>query len=740
MAAPTTNPSPANSAPAAQPKAKPASNALSWGPNDKHRLINTRLPRVDFPYKTTGTAIYTYDVRLPGMLFGRILWSPHAHAKVTKLDLSGAMKIPGVKAVVARAGVGTTLRFEGDPIAAVAATTAEIAEDAMLAINVEYEVLPHAVTGDDALKDGAPSVLPSDRRSAGNIRPANARGDSAQVNAAVNGADAVVEAEYRTPILHHTCLETHAVVVDYRGGDSATVYCSTQGTFSIPGDAVRILKLKDSKVNGVVQNMGGGFGSKGGLGVEGQLACQLSKQANLPVKMALPRRDEFLFAGNGPGSWQRFRAGANKDGQLVAVHCEQWGFGGIGRGGITNQPYIYHVADPDSGIYCKEVSVVTNEDASRPLRAPGHPQACFAMESLMDELALKINMDPVDFRIKNLGQDQDHIRQLMRGAKEIGWARRSLTPGATPGTVKRGFGCACGDWGGGGRPQCVVEVTVARDGSVSVSNGTQDLGTGTRTYMVAIVAEELGLDMADVKEHIGDTRLGDANFSGGSSTAGSLSPAVKVAAMNAKAEIAKAVAPLLGCDADAVTFDGRKLSGNGKSLSWQQACAALPAAGISVRGEWMAGLSSAGAHGACFAEVEVDTETGHVQVLRMVGVQDCGLPLNRLAVESQINGGMVQGIGMALLEGRVMDANLGVMVNSSFMDYKIPGCLEMPREMLPLIDDDDPRQQVIGVGEPPSIPPAAAIANAVFNACGVRVRELPITPDKILMGLMNTKA
>jgi len=280
-------------------------------------------------------------------------------------------------------------------------------------------------------------------------------------------------------------------------------------------------------------------------------------------------------------------------------------------------------------------------------------------------------------------------------------------------------------------------VKVSPDGSVAVSTGSQDLGTGTRTYLVAIVAEELGLDMGDVKEHIGDTRLTNANFSGGSSTAPSLSPATKDAAIKAKAEIAKAVAPLLGAQPDDVTFADRNVTAKGKSLNWAQACAALPASGISVRGEFRDGLSSSGTHGASFAEVEVDTETGHVRVIRMLDVQDCGLPLNRLAVESQINGGMVQGIGMALLEGRVMDAKLGVMVNSSMMDYKIAGCMEMPEEMLPLIDDDDPRQQVVGVGEPPSIPPAAAIANAIFNACGVRIRELPITPDKLLMGLMS---
>jgi xanthine dehydrogenase YagR molybdenum-binding subunit len=628
--------------------------------------------------------------------------------------------------------VGDMVRFEGDPIAAVAAVTPEIAEDAMLAIEVSFNQLPFVVTAQDAIRPGAPDVL-ADPMVTNNVRRANSRGDMDKVAGAMGAADSVIEAEYRTPILHHCCLETHVVVVDYRGGETATVYCSTQGTFSITTQAAPMLGLDESNVVGIVQYMGGGFGSKGQLGAEGMLACKLSKQANVPVKMALPRRDEFLMTGNGSGSWQKFKAGVNKDGVIQAIAIEQYALGGIGRGSLTGQPYVYQVAE----VYRKAGSILTNEDASRPLRAPGHPPACFAMESLMDEMAYKIGMDPVEFRIKNLPAGDAHIRQLERGAKEIGWEKRNPSAGGSPGILKRGYGCACGIWGGGGRPQCVVEVRIGRDGAVSVSCGSQDLGTGTRTYMVAIVAEELGLEMSDVKEHIGDTRLTAANFSGGSSTAPSLSPAVKDAAMNAKAAIAAIIAPLLGADAGDLVFADRKISASGKSLEWTQACAALPAAGISVRGEFQWGLSSIGAHGVCFAEVEVDIETGHVRVVRMLDVQDCGLPLNRLAVESQMNGGMVQGIGMALLEGRVMDANLGVMMNSSFMDYKMAGCMEIPEEMRPLIDDDDPRNRVIGVGEPPSIPPAAAIANAVFNACGVRVRELPITPDKILMGMMS---
>jgi xanthine dehydrogenase YagR molybdenum-binding subunit len=708
---------------------------ISWGPNDQHRILNKPIPRVDGPFKVSGSAMYTYDVRLPRMLFGRILRSPYPKARVTALDLSRALKISGVGAVVARAKVGSTVWFEGDPVAAVAATTAEIADDAIHAIDVKYEVLPFVVTMDDAVKPGAAEVFAGDPEARNNRRGSGQRGDQNKTNDALKSCDVVVEAEYRTPTLHHSSLETHAVVVDYRGGDSATVYCSTQGTFTIPRDSAQALDLPESNVVGIVQYMGGGFGAKFGIGIEGQLACKLSRQANVPVKMALTRKDEFLMAGNGGSSWQKFRAGASKDGSVVAMYATQYRCGGIGGGSLAGQPYVYSFPT----VFSEATSIHTNVDSSRALRAPGHPPACFAMESLMDELAYKVGMDPLEFRLKNLSShnaSDEHIRQLQRGAKEIGWDRRSKEPGGWPGTLKRGFGCAIGVWGGGGHRECVVTVDVGRDGAVSASVGTQDLGTGTRTYVSAIVAEELGLAVADVKANIGDSRLGAANASGGSSTAPSLSPAVKVAAFNARQQVAARVAPLLGAAEKDVLFAEGQVSGNGKSLSWSQACAALPAGGISVRGEWQEGLSSTGTHGACFAEVQVDVETGHVQVMRMASVQDCGLPLNRMAVESQINGGMIQGVGMALSEGRVMDAELGVMVNSSFMDYKIPGCLEIP-QTVPLIDDQDTRQMVIGVGEPPSVPPAAAIANAVFNACGVRVRELPITPDKILMGLMK---
>ena len=698
-----------------------------WGPNDKHKLLNHRMTRVDGPLKATGTAKYTYDQRLPGMLYARVLRSPHAHAQVTKLDTDAASKIPGVKAIIP--APLTEVRFAGAPVAAVAATTPEIASDALRAIKVTYEVLPHVVHAHVAIRPDAPKVVAEEN----NLQEKGKNGDPQKAEAAFATADAIVEGEYITSRIHHVCLETHGMCVDYRGGDTATIYASTQGTFTIHEDAAKELELPVSAVTTTVEHMGGGFGSKFGLGLEGMLACRLSKQTKAPVKLMFTRYDEFVMAGNRSGSWQKLKAGVKNDGTIVALNARQYRLGGLGPGSQAGQPYIYRMGDTYREIY----ALHTNEDSSVAMRAPGHPQASFAVESLMDELAYKIKMDPVEFRKKNL-RDDVYYRQLDRGAREIGWSRRNPIAGGNAGPLKRGLGCAVGTWGGGGNNQCKVDVTISRDGSVLVAVGTQDLGTGTRTYTRAIVAEELGLGIKDVKERIGNSKLGSANPSGGSTTAPSLSPSVKDAAIKARMLMAERVAPLLGNPKpEEIVFADGKVSANGKSMSWQQAVAALPAAGITSHGEWRADLQARGVHGVCFAEVEVDVETGHVKPIKMVHIQDGGLPLNRLTMESQINGGMIQSLGMALWEGRVMDAHLGMQLNPGMGDYKIPGSLEMP-ELVPIIDDDDKREAVIGIAEGCIIPAVGALANAVFNATGVRVRELPITPDKILMGLMNT--
>ncbi|MEP6708386.1 MAG: xanthine dehydrogenase family protein molybdopterin-binding subunit, partial [Pyrinomonadaceae bacterium] len=699
-----------------------------WGPNDKHTLLNHHLRRVDGPIKVSGMAEYTFDKRAPGMLYARVLRSPHAHARVLKIDSTAARQIPGVRAIVsvtdeqvvkgankaiteadkknptdigtAKAAPAPVVNFAGEPVAAVAADTAEIAADAIRAIKVEYEVLPHVVRADDAMRDDAPKVYPE-----GNLEPKDKRGDLAKTEEALSKADVAIEAEYRTPIIHHSSLETHGHMVDYRGGDTAIVYASTQGTFTIPGDAAKELGLPQSAVTAIVDHMGGGFGSKFGIGIEGALACRLAKQAQAPVKLMLNRRDEFLLAGNRSGSWQKFKAGANRDGTLVALRATQYQLGGLGDGSQAGQPYIYTVGSS----YRERIAIHTNEDASRAMRAPGHPQASYAMESLMDDLAAKLGMDPLEFRKKNL-KDTVYHRQLDRGAREIGWQRRNQTPGAVAGPLKRGIGCAVGTWGGGGNDQCKVDVTISRDGSVVVAVGTQDLGTGTRTFTRAIVAEEFGLQLKDIVEKIGNSKLGGANASGGSTTSASLSPSVKDAAVKARMAMAEKIAPLLGnAKPEEITFANGSVNGGGKSVSWQQAAAALPSAGITARGEWRSDLQSSGVHGACFAEVEVDTETGRVRAIKMVQVQDVGLPLNRLAVESQINGGMIQSLGMVLSEGRVMDAKLGIQLNPGFGDYKLPGAAEMP-ELVPLIDDEDKREAVIGVGEAAIIPSVGALA------------------------------
>jgi xanthine dehydrogenase YagR molybdenum-binding subunit len=699
-----------------------------WGANDMHTLLNHRIPRIDGPLKVAGAALYTYDMRLPGMLYGRILRCPHAHARVTKFDTAAAARIPGVEAII-QAPL-TELRFAGAPVAAVAARTPEIAADALHAIVVSYEILPHVVTADDAIRPDAPKVVAEES----NLQEKEKRGDLAKVEAAFSTCDAIVEAEYRTSRIHHACLETHGLVVDYRGGDSATVYASTQGTFTIPTDAAEALGLPQSAVTSEVQHMGGGFGSKFGIGVEGLFACKLSKQTKAPVKLMLTRYDEFVMAGNRSGSWQKLKAGVKKDGTLVALQARQYRLGGIGGGSQAGQPYIYRAGESYREVY----ALHTNEDSSRAMRAPGHPQASFAIESLMDELAYKIGMDPVAFRKINL-RDEVYHRQLDRGAKEIGWSSRNPVAGGNTGPLKRGMGCAVGTWGGGGNNQCKVDVTISPDGSVSVAVGTQDLGTGTRTYTRAIVAEEFGLQVKDVIERIGSSKLGGANSSGGSTTAASLSPSVKDAAIKARLLLIERIAPLLdNAKAEEITFSGGSIKGKGKTLLWKQACAALPAAGITAHGEWRSDLQDHGIHGASFAEVEIDVETGHVRPIKLIHVQDGGLPLNRLTLESQINGGMIQSLGMALWEGRVVDAKLGMQLNPGFGDYKLPGALEMP-EFVPIIDDDDKREAVIGIAEGCIIPSLGAVVNAVFNACGLRVRELPITPDKILMGLMNER-
>ncbi len=704
----------------------------SWGERSAHTLVNKDVPRVDGPAKVSGRAVYAHDVRLPGMLFARVLCSPYPVATV-EIDVEAAKKLPGVGAVVDM-GV-KSVRWLGQPVAAVAADTPERADDALRALAPKWAPGKWAVDRKQALADGAPAVGKK-----GNRGKENSQGDRAETEAGMQGAAGVVEAVYSVPVQHHVCLETHGVTVDYRGGAEAKVYASTQATFGISKDAADVLGLTAESVETLVEYMGGGFGSKFDMGFEGQLACQLAKQAGKPVHLLLTRPAEFTSAGNRSGARVALKGAIGKDGQLLALVSEVEKYGGLGEGAHARQPYIYGFEKS----YTKSFGVLTHTDSSRAMRAPGHPQASFAIESLIDELSYKVGLDPLEVRLKSLKDKKDgeaYQRQLKRVAQEIGWAAHpnKTAPGKPEGRWCTGIGFGVSVWGAGGHPECQVDVRIEKDGSVSSSVGTQDLGTGSRTYVATIVAEEFGLPVSAVKARIGSSRLGQANGSGGSTTTASLAPAVKSAAWNARMKFAEHLAQALGSEATNIHFADGQVEDrkDGKKLTFAKACALLPQEGLSARGEWVQSLAGNGIHGAQAAKVRVDPLTGQVEVLKMVCVQDCGLPLNRLTLRSQIAGGMVQALSYGLLEERVIDPDLGLALNANLEDYKIAGPQEIG-EIVALIDDGDTREQAIGVAEATCIPGHGAIANAVFNACGARVRDLPLTPDKVLAALGRT--
>jgi len=706
----------------------------TWGPREKMRLVNSDLPRVDGPDKVTGRAIYTHDVRVPGMAFAQVLRCPHPWAKVKSIDLEPAKRIAGVLGAVVLED--SEVKWLGRPVVAVAATTPEIADDGVRAVVVQYDVQPHAITPEQSLAEGAPQIA-----SRGNTRTHETEGELDKVEATFGECDVVVEGEWRIPVQHHCSLETHGVVVDYRGGDSATVYASTQGTFTIPGEAARKLKLSGGQVTAVVEHMGGGFGSKFGLGIEGDAACKLSKEINRPVHLLFDRTTEFLAAGNRAGGVHVLKAGAKRTGELHTFVGRVLRQGGAGPGSNQKQPYIYTPRNS----FVEVRSVLTNTDSSRAMRAPGHPQMSFAMEGLMDDLAYAIGMDPLEFRLKNLPENRVEVytRQLRQCAELIGRNTHPhrTAPDTSDAEVKVGIGFAIATWGGGGGPECKVEVRIAADGSVEVLSGTQDLGTGTRTYVTAIVAEEFGLEMHQVTAKIGRSTYGAANASGGSTTTASLAPAVKHAAWNAKNKLFEHVASLLGAKAEDLRCAGGRIedsqSPGDRWIAWKDACASIGGNGLSAQGEWQSHLAASGIGGAQAARVQVDTLTGEIRVLQMVGVQNCGLVMNRLATRSQLNGGMIQALSYGLLEGRVVDPDLGIVLNANFEDYKIAGCQEIPA-MQAVLDDADTRG-AIGMAEPAVIPGQSAIANAIANACGVRLREMPLTCDKLLMALEARK-
>ncbi len=695
---------------------------MAWKKLQDLQVVSKRQPRVDAPLKVSGQAKYTYDINLKGMLYGAILTCPHPAAKVVRIDDTRVRQMPGVRAVLTDAHPTGTARYAGEYVAAVAATSPQLARDALELFSVEYEVKPFVVELEAAMQEGAPRVF-AERANVGELE-VQSEGD---VEAGFATADAVVEAQFRTQVQTHSSLETHGSVAMWEG-DVLTIYDSTQAVHGVREGVAKALEIPVSKVRVICHHMGGGFGSKLWAGRYTAIAARLAKEAGAPVKLMLSRKDEHLSTGNRPSSLQKLKLGAKKDGTITAFSATTYGSAGIAGGGGVSLPLVY-TGMPNWRH--EHADVFTNAGEARPFRAPGRPQASFAMEQLMDEMAEKLGMDPVEFRLKN---DPNPARQKewRLGAERIGWAKRQKMAGSGTGPLKRGLGLGASIWGSGGRGT-KAQINIFADGTVEVRCGTQDIGTGTRTLVAVVAAEELGLPLSAVRPLIGDSDYPHSGGSGGSTTAPSVAPAIKITAENARLELAKIAAPHLGVEAGQVRFAEGRLRGNGKSLSWKEACGLLGTQVLSASGEWAEGLSSSGVAGCQFAEVEVDTDTGRIQVLRVVAVADCGLIVDRLTTESQVNGGVIQGLSYALFEERLMDPNTGTMVNADFENYKIAGPLEMPQIEVILFDEAE--RGVIGIGEPPTIPTSAAIANAVYHAIGVRMRQLPMTPDRVLQAL-----
>lgn len=686
----------------------------SWPAETKY--ISHSTTRIDGAAKVSGKARYASDIQAEGWLYGMILRSKWPAAKILSVNLDAALKIPGIKAAVVVKDGPRIIRFYGEEIAAVAGTSKQACLDALRAIEVSADVRHDFVVNEnEARKEHAPQVW----EGSSNVSAPHVR-ENGSVAKAFPECAAVIEGFYSTPVQIHNPMETMGNTISWTD-EGVKAWSSTQGISSVRDGLAGALQLDQSKVRVITEFMGGGFGAKFGAGVEGVLAAKLSRAAKAPVRLMLTRFDQALAVGNRPSSFQKIKMGATADGLLHAFELENYGTAGIGAGGDGGgggggadipAPYLYKV--PNSRV--KQSAVAVNAGSSRAFRAPGNPPSSFGMESAMDDLAVKLGMDPLEFRLKN---DPSPIRQreYKLGAEKFGWKQKYQKPGSSPGVVKTGIGCAGGAWpAGGGTRNTHGDAQVNPDGTIELRLGVQDIGTGTRTVIAVVAAEILGLKPEQITVKIGDTNYPPGPGSGGSTTCPSVSPTVFDICTKALQQL-----QMQSGIADA------------RGGNWFAACKKLGVNPLVVHGKWEPGLSSDHACGVQFAEVAVDTETGLITVQKVLGVHDCGLIINQNTLESQINGGIIMGMGYALYEERVMDDLSGVMLNPNFETYKLPGIADVPDIEIVLINM--PERGVIGIGEPATIPTAGAIANAVANAIGVRVGSLPITPAKILAAL-----
>ncbi len=731
-------------------------------PEQTLRSVGQRTGRLNGPDIVTGRTTYADDIHLAGMLHGRILHSPHAHALIRSIDVSKALALPGVVDVItARETRGTSLlaakeaRYQGDRIAIVVAEDPDIADDGVNLIEVKYKILPSCTDPFAAMQpdaphviEGAPTeeVLDNDGHRLQNIAARSEHTDG-NVEEAFAKADAIVEAIYRMPFWHQTYMEPNSCTARVEPDGRITLWTSCQGSFNIRDSVAGTLKIPEGNIRVIPLEMGGGFGAKNGPFLEAHTVLATMRTGR-PVKMLLSREEEFCDGRPAPGCWVRLKTAGTKDGTITAVEgLIAWDGGISGRSGAVNRligPYVIQNTQLEA------LGVRTNKPAPGAFRAPGAPQMAVARESNLDMLADKLGIDPIELRMKNAvgpghlsptGAPIPHewLRDtLQAAAKEARWGKRKLKK-------NQGVGVACGDWRNGSGATSAF-VTMAGDGSVTVLTGQVDI-TGLHTVMAQIVAEELHISVDKVTVTLGDTdKVPYTSLSAGSKAAYTAGTAARRAGEHARKQFLTVGAGLLEASPADVEIGEGKVSVTGSpdravALSeiadYANGSANGPILGTSVVGS----IPSYPSYAVNVATVEVDRETGRVVLIDLVAAQDVGRALNPMLVEGQIEGGAVQAVAYGLMEGMVYDSD-GRVGNPNLLDYAIPTIGDMPKVRTVLVEQECAHGPygAKGVGEPPIIPGAAAIINAIYDAVGVRVTQIPITPERLLKALKEKEA
>ncbi len=710
---------------------------LEQWPAGPRTSVGRPTPRQDGLQRARGEARYTSDLRLPGMLHAAVLRSPHARARMRRIDTSTAEQAPGVRAVLTGVEPLTDEpSYQGAPVAAVAADTYDLARAALTLIEVEWELLEPLLDSDEAVRRNELVSDPGQYE----------RGD---VERGLAEADVVVETEYRTQTVLHNSMETHQSICEWTARDKLTVYISTQFVWGIRSDVAEHFELPEDNVRVVCEFMGGGFGSKNGPDDHTYIGAELARKTGRPVKCMLTRREENIAAGNRNATIQRLRVGARSDGTLTALDGEfvnSTGWGG----------WLASTGGPMRMLYgCENVRTVEyaaklNTPPMKAFRAPGFVEGTFGLECLMDELATKLDLDPLELRRRNY-TDLDAMDERPFSSKNLlecyrraepHWARRDEVRASSDETWKRGVGLASQVWYGGGGPPSYAWVRVGGDARAAVVTAMQDIGTGSATAMAQIAAEELGLPIDRVEVSLGDTARGPyATVSAGSSTIPSMGPAVRAAAADASRQLLEIAAQRYDREEGSLSLeDGRIVCSDGESWPLEDVTGLLEDG--QILGQGSRGPNPTGMRiltfGVQVAEVAVDVETGEVRVDKIAAIHDVGRVINPLGASSQVEGGIIQGIGHTLSEERLLDPATGTILTQTLDAYKLPTIADVPEIVTDLVDEPDAHLTNLGakgLGEPPIIPTAAAIANAIRDATGADVRSLPINREEMLRAL-----